>query len=306
MNLPTFLIVGAIKCGTTSLYEYLRQHPEVFMPRRKEPNFFAGASHGNRVTEAEYRALFARATQARAAGEASVAYLYDPGSSQRIYEYLGPETRIVIMLRNPVDMMYALWGHMVRAGGEKLPFLEALEAEPARMQDDLFRSTRIGWLYNYAYADRARYAPQVERYLKRFGPDMVSISIFEEFFSDASHSFKGLCRFLGVADTFVPSFRKFNPTGPVISMALQDALQQRRLWKEPLKRLMSTHVRRWLKTKIYKLNRTHRVALPPLPAETRAKLWERFEPEVLELEQLLGRSLRDAWCKTERPSRDSE
>lgn len=122
MKLPTFLIVGAAKCGTTSLYEYLRQHPEVFMPRRKEPNFFAGPSHGNRTTEAEYRALFADATSAKAVGEASVAYLYDPGSPRRIFEYLGPETRIVIMLRNPVDMVHALWGHMVRAGGEKLSF----------------------------------------------------------------------------------------------------------------------------------------------------------------------------------------
>lgn len=297
MALPNFLIVGAVKCGTTSLYQYLNQHPDVFMSERKEPNFFTGPTHGNRVTEAEYHALFEPGASHKARGEASVAYLYDPVSPEAIHRTLGPDTRIVISIRNPVDAAYSLWGHMVRAGGEKLPFQEALAAEPARLEDEAFRKSKVGWLYSFAYADRARFAPQVERYLTRFGPDRVKVYVFEEFFRAPREHFADLCRFLGIDDAFVPEFRVYNPTGPVLSTTLRDLLHEYRPWKAPFKLLLPVRARKWIRTRVYWLNRRDDVKLPALAPEVRAQVWALFEADVARLEQLLGRNLRDVWLR---------
>lgn len=294
MTPPSFLIVGAAKCGTTSLYEYLRRHPEVFMPARKEPHFFlTDPSHRHKATEAEYWTLFADVGDARAVGEASTNYLYDAGTPDRILETLGPGTRIVISLRNPVDMAYALWGDMVRAGGEKLPFPEALDAWRAREHDPRFRREHIGWLYNYSYVDRARYAAQVERYLKRF--EHVRVYLFEEFFASPERWFPDLCRFLGVSDDFVPEFRRHNRTGPVRSTRLRDALNNARAWKGPLKAVTPTWSRRWLKEALNRLNNRQDASLPPLPDDLRARVWGLFEADVEALERLLGRSVHDRW-----------
>ena len=106
---------------------------------------------------------------------------------------------------------------------------------------------------------------------------------------------RDLYRFLVVSSMFKSDFKKHNPTGPVLSMALQDSLQQKRQWKEPIKLVVPHRIRRWIKQKIYRMNRADGVPLPRLPDETRMKLWARFESEVILLEQLLGRSLRNVW-----------
>jgi hypothetical protein len=303
MALPNFVIVGAAKCGTTSLYQYLKPHPEVFMSKRKEPNFFVGdPGHRNKVTEEEYKALFAAVTIEKAVGEASVAYLYDRSAPQGIYDYLGAKTKIIVLLRNPVDMAYALWGHMVRAGGEKLPFADALQAESQRIQDETFRRDAIGWVYSYAYSDRARYAQQVERYVWRFGVSQVRVYVFEEFFHDALLYYRDVCRLLGVREDFTPEVKIYNPTGPVISTFLQDVVNVRKPWKEPIKLVVPKAARKWLKTRIYWLNRWNHIPLPKLSPRERETAWQLFGEDIGRLEQLLGRNLLSVWRKEGGPS----
>src|SRR5687767_1010670 len=105
MHKPNFFIVGAPKCGTTSLYEYIRVHPEVFMPDRKEPAFFCSDFYKpRRMKEEEYLSLFREAGSAKWIGEASTWYLYSDKAREGIKAFC-PDARIIIMLRNPVDMM---------------------------------------------------------------------------------------------------------------------------------------------------------------------------------------------------------
>ena len=109
-NKPDFFIVGAPKCGTTALYTYLKQHPEIFMSPQKEPQFFANDVLGDRrhtCTWAEYLSCFAAARGAKRIGEASVAYLGSPCAPKQI-KMFNPAAKIIIMLRNPVDMMHSL------------------------------------------------------------------------------------------------------------------------------------------------------------------------------------------------------
>lgn len=290
MRKPNFLIVGAAKSGTTSLFEYLRGHPDVFMPDIKEASYFAGNGGRN---EAEYLELFRKAGAVRAVGEASVSYLYPSGTAAAIHDSLGPSTRIVIVLRNPIDVAYSLWGHMVREGSEWLSFRGALEAEESRLTDPAFRCDAKTWLFNFAYVDRARYARQVAAYLRTFGRAQVRVLIFEEFFADVAPAFADLCRFLDVSPTYLPEFQVFNQSGVVRSRRLQRFLGKPSRYKDFFSALTPHWLRQklkaWLKALNYKKQR-----LPALSSAERERLWRSFEPDVAELEVLLGRRL-DCW-----------
>ncbi len=132
---PDFFIVGAPKCGTTTLYAYLSGHPEVFMPAVKEPNYFLEGPAQLGLDEPSYLALFRDAGSADRAGEATPMYLYCESSPAKIKAF-NPDAQIIIMLRNPVDFMFSLHNHQLQAmHGEDLPrFEEALAAEPERRQ----------------------------------------------------------------------------------------------------------------------------------------------------------------------------
>src|SRR5690606_36811858 len=125
-----FIIVGAAKDGTTSLYYYLSQHPEVFLPEDKEPHFFAPAKWcGHPVPARErYESLFDGAAGFKAVGEASTGYLYYRESPGMIHRLI-PRCRIVAILRNPVDRAFSGWRHEVREGLETATFEEALAEE---------------------------------------------------------------------------------------------------------------------------------------------------------------------------------
>ena len=289
MRKPNFLIVGAAKSGTTSLFQYLRGHPDVFMPELKEASYFAG---GGIRTEAEYLGLFQRAETERAVGEASGAYLYPPTTAAAIRELLGPTVRIVIILRNPIDMAYSLWGHMVRAGGEDLAFFDAVRAEEGRMADPEFHRLAKGWSYNFAYVRRARYAQQVARYLSTFQSG-VRVLVFEEFFADVSTGFSELCRFLEVATDYRPIFHAFNRSGVVRSALLRRILDEPTPWKDVVKALTPDVPRLKIKAWLSEINHQDR-GLPPLTPAERERLWRLFAPDVAELATLLGRPL-DCW-----------
>lgn len=290
MRKPNFLIVGAAKSGTTSLFQYLRGHPDVFMPDIKEASYFAG---GGIPTESDYLSLFRQAGTKRAIGEASGAYLYPPETAAAVRAMLGPTGRIVIILRNPIDMAYSLWGHMRREGNEPLSFTDALKAEKSRMADPDFHRLAKSWSYNFAYLDRARYAQQVSRYLNVFDRHHVHIVLFEEFFTDAQAGFADLCRFLEIATDYRPAFQRYNQSSVIRSQFLHHVLEEQRPWKNVLKALTPLGPRLKLKAWLQEVNQRPQ-RLPPLSRAERERLWQVFAPDVAELERLLDRRL-DCW-----------
>jgi hypothetical protein len=290
---PDFLIVGAARSGTTSLYRYLRQHPDVFLPDFKEPDFFVTEESARGVrTLAEYERLFRGATQ-KAIGEASVGYLPDPGAARRIRETLGPGTRIVALLRDPVEAAWSLWNHTVRTAGETLSFAEALAAEPGRLSGEIPVPPGGAPPRTYAYLERVRYAPQVRRFLDEFGPARVHVAIHEEFFADPAPAYAAVCRFLGVDDGHRPSFDVHNPARAPRWHWLADVLGRRSAWKAPLK-ILPAGVRDRIRHRIDSWNLSTR---PParLRPEVREELRRVLDPDVRELERVLGRSLREVW-----------
>jgi len=295
LNKPNFLIVGAAKCGTTSLFEYIRQHPDIYMPACKEVSYFSGRNEENDMSLEEYLTFFSPAMQQKRIGEASGAYLYPKDTPKKIAHTLGTDIKIIMILRNPIEMAHALWGQNKRDGHENLSFFEAVEQENRRLHDNAFKQEIRIWLYQYAYIDRALYAPQVTRYIDTFGRENVKVYIFEKFFKDIEKSLTDLYNFLEVDPEFkIPHYKKYNVAGKVRSKILRRFYSKEHILTDPVRKLVSTPLRRAIIGWLYKIN-SQPVTRKPLPPDTRAQIHQRFMISIHSLESLIGTNLTTIW-----------
>lgn len=193
---PNFFIVGVAKGGTTSLYTYLKQHPQIYMSPMKEPHYFSqvGARYGKQnfvdvvSNEAEYLTLFRGAGGHPAVGEASTSYLGFEDTAEKIYERL-PEARIIILLRDPIDRAYSHYLMDVRQRGQKLSFYDAVVKEQ--------QEPEFGWGKDW-HRYTEFYYPKVNRYLDVFGPGRVLILLTESLRRNPSETVTETVRFLGL------------------------------------------------------------------------------------------------------------
>ena len=276
---PDFFIVGAPRCGTTFMYEYLDRHPAVFMSRIKEPQHFAtdldSGSYLDSVSfmrdRSVYLDLFKEAREDQIVGEASTWYLYSKDAARNI-KSVNPEARIIIMLRDPAEMLYSLHGRRLYGGSENLPnFADALAAEDDRKHGLRIppKARNITALF---YREVARYGEQVDRYLSLFGRAQVHIVIFEEFRADPVAAYRATLEFLGVDRDFVPRIDVVN------------AGAARRSWR--LQQLLLTPL----------VVRVARLILPPPVRPAVGRVWDRINsrPEKrLPLDRTLAAQIRE-------------
>lgn len=219
---PNLFLVGAPKCGTTSLYEYLRRHPQIFFPfndddyaRVKEPNHFCpeleilekDAIKGRE----DYLDLYRGSERARWRGDASTNYLFSKTAPERIKQFC-PDARILIMLRPPVDMMHSYHNELVRHQHEDIvDFHEALRASEDR-RNGLRIPECTGVPKCLDYFAISRFAVQVERYYHVFGKDTVKVVLLEDMVADPAATFRDILSFLDVDMSFQPEFRVHNET----------------------------------------------------------------------------------------------
>lgn len=210
---PNFFIVGASRSGTTSLANYLGQHPEVYISPVKEPCYFI-SDYGLKDHDG-YMSLFMKAGNAKAVGEASTGYLYDPEAAPAIHKEF-PKSKIIIILRNPVVMAFSLWRYMTVNGSESKSFKEAVtDEERAYRKTEQFKNSCAGWSWwaNYLYIERALYFNQVKRYINIFGREQVGIYLFENFMRSPVKLCQDIFNFLGVGTAFIPEIEVLNESG---------------------------------------------------------------------------------------------
>lgn len=298
MSLPTFLVIGAAKSGTTALYSYLGQHPDVYVPALQEPSWFSfdgqtleftapdGAEPAlNRsITERSiYEELFADAAPGQARGDVSPAYLYWPGTAEKARSEV-PEARVLAILRNPVDRAYSAFMHARREGREPLAdFRSALEAEPERI------SRNCGFIWRYR--DLGRYPIQVRRWLDQFPPDQIMFGTYDEFSADPV----GFCRraqaFIGVDDGFTPRTDvRYNVSGVPRSRTAYRLLGSGSWPSRALRRIAPASARQTLK-RIQARTRSRLMQRVPIDPELRAELVAAWRPEVEELSALVDLDL---------------
>lgn len=296
MAFPHFLVLGAAKSGTVSLYHYLRQHPHIFMCPINEPNFFAldgldtrnyFQGPGDRATlqkhcihdRPAYEALFADASPAQTLGESSPLYLYSPHAPQRIQHYV-PDARLIVLLRHPTDRAFANFRHYRIAGIEPLPtFQQALAAEPARLA--------AGWgpWPFWAYRHAGNYADQLQRYLDRFPRHQLLICFYEELRADPIALLQKIYHFVGVDAGFIPdtSIRHNIGRRPRIT-PLHHLMTRPNPLKRTLKRILPAPLRRTLAATLHRLNQ-EKQALPP---HLRHDLTRSYHPQIEQLQELSG------------------
>lgn len=302
MTMPNFFIIGAQKAGTTSLYHYLSQHPQIFMSPKKEPFFFnheidakgqvvreafggPGPPHVKFANIGEYCALFRGVSGEKAIGEASVLYIYAPGTAERIKRYV-PEAKVIALLRNPADRAYSAFLHAVRIGREPLTdFAQALREEEDRIRDN--------WHYVFHYRTRGLYHAQIERYYEVFGTEKVGVWLYEDLTNDPVGVVQSAFRFLGVDYAFTPDVStKHNPARVPKSQAARSMIRFMNTTLPFVGKVFPpvSEKARQLVTSLTLIEAA------PMDPETRRGLIEGYREDVLKLQELIGRDL-SVWLR---------
>ena len=302
MQRPNFFIVGGVKCGTTSLYEYLRQHPQVFMPDIKEPIYFGqdltlnlDLCTRNTIHHWDnYLALFDKAVEHPRIGEATVWYLYSETAAAEIYEY-DPTAKIIIMVRNPVDVMYSLHGELLWDCNEDiLEFGEALAAQDDRRQGLRIPSTAY-FPQTLQYDRVVAFSEQIQRYFDAFGRDAICVEVFDDFVADTAAAYRRIAEYLEIDQNFHPELKRFNESKPTQLRQLNRFFAKRPGLRRAINRVLPLPLFRKIRSGISRAfssgDRT--TSLDP---QLRRELQERMRPEVEKLSDLLGRDLTD-WCR---------
>lgn len=202
---PDFLIIGAQKAGTTSLYNCLKQHPDVLPARKKEIHYF---SQFYRKGLPWYLEHFPLRQDRQLSGEASPFYLFHPQSARRIAETY-PHIKIIILLRDPVERAISHYHQQYRRGHEKLSMLEAFQQEPKRINkawEKLLRDeqTSASKLQQCSYLKRGEYLPQLLRYEACFPKQQIYLLESRHFFEQPETSLGKLFQFLHISQHFMP------------------------------------------------------------------------------------------------------
>jgi hypothetical protein len=274
--LPNLVVIGGLKCGTTSLHHYLNLHPEIGMSRPKELNFFVAELNWDLGVD-WYANHFSATDPVR--GESSPHYTNAPrfaGVAERISRTLGDAATVVYMVRDPIDRMLSHYLHNV-GGGYDDRDLEAALADP-----------------DSAYVHRSLYAMQLEPYLERFGEERIEIVTREELRDEREATMRRLFAFLGVDEGFTsPQFSREWETGSgkgsggfrIMDRAVR--LPGLRALDRNFDRLPESL--RWMVERLVHDPGSGEAPKPALPDDLRARLEERFRPDVARLEAITGR-----------------
>jgi len=295
--LPDFLIVGASKSGTSSVYHYLRQHPEIFLSeKQKEGRYFSQMQNcfegpGDNTVEktiikdlASYQKLFESYSDEKAVGDISPEYLYFYEKAiPLIQEKLGVNVKIIIILRNPVDRAFSAYTHFVRDKRETLSFEEALKKEVER--------DRLNWLWAWQYANSGFYFQQVKAYLDNF--KNVRIIRYDDLLSDSAKIVAQICEFLEVSSDFdFDTSYKYNVSGEPKNQVLYKLETSRKLinfFKMFVPRSFVTRLKkRWTGEK--------QMIKSEMNPETRAELIRYFKDDILKVQELIRQDL-SSWLK---------
>lgn len=307
---PDLFIIGAPKSGTTSLYEYLVGHPQVYMSPVKEPMYFCPEITKRRLRpfvhprdEQRYLALFADARQQKHLGEATTRYLGSAMAPKLIHDFQ-PDARLVAMLRNPVDMVYALHNERMSQGNEYVEDFEgALAADDERHAGRRLPSGSPE--PDAIYRDIGRYAEQLSRWFELFERDRFHLIVFDDFVADTAGTFRRVLEFLDVDADYEPE-----------SYGAKNASHRQRRWVRRVVESMPARVakdsilpaligsnaraRLALRFRQSRLNR-RAAPRPPMKPDVRRRLEDEFMPDIARLGDMLGRDLESLWFDAAAP-----
>ena len=307
MRIPNLFIFGAPKCGTTSVAKYLGDHPNIFMSYPKEIHYFSDDLPGHQIVKTwdDYLDLFKSAgDNVRILGEASVFYLYSEVAAKNIYK-VQPDAKIIVMLRNPVDLVHSLHNQLLITLNEDEPDLTtAWDAQAERMAGKRIpKSCKDPKLLQYKLV--ASYAQQLNRLLKFFPEEQIKVILFDDFKLNPARIYEDILVFLDLPSDGRSNFEDYNPTGALRSkmiskiLLLDKPIYIRKLWKFIKTVTGATEktgesIGKWIEEKNF-----HHKQRKELRENERQRIAESFKEEIEELEKIINRDLTSwkEYCK---------
>jgi len=302
LEYPNFLVIGAGKSGTTSVYHYLKQHPEVFMSEVKEPNFFAleGVTKINGYTESDpegfnhypwavtnlidYKSLFNNVGHQKAVGESSTMYQYMEKAPANIKKYI-PNAKLIAIFRNPVDRLYSRYLHLARE-----------DREPTKKFEDCLIKGNIWWQKNDLIQE-GFYFTHMKRYFEDFDHDKIKIFLYEDLKDNPKKLIKEMYQFLEIDDSFEPDMTiRYNVSGKIKNRFFNQLIGQKSILKNTVATISPFLFRILKNSKQFKKSvtnlRVKNLSRPPIKEETRRRLInEVYRDEILNFQKLIGRDL---------------
>lgn len=233
-------------------------------------------------------------------GESSTNYLYSQVAAEKIYNF-NPDSKIIIVLREPAQFLYSLHSHYVKFTEENEPdFLTALALETKRQQEEALspRVSSPSYLY---YSQRVQYYQQLKRYRDRFKPEQIKVIIFEEFKSANERIFREILEFLGVESNFTPEYAAINVNKEVKFKAINNLINNP-VAKSISKNLLSQEFNDFVRDNIVEKLLWHQAPKATMPEEIKLQLKQQYQPEVAKISDLLQLDLLSKWGYNNLPS----
>ena len=300
-KLPNFLIVGAAKCGTSSLHNYLNQHPDIFMPtftdeglKVKEPRFLIKEKVKERLPKGvwnyeDYKSLFDNVTNEIAIGESTVLYLYYYNEAiKNIKKYLGEDVKIIIMLRNPIDRAYSAYSFSSRTHQENQDFKEALMNAQRRFDKDNTLSPMI------LYKELGLYYKMVKAYMESFKD--VHIVLYDDFILQTDLEVRKVFDFLNITITNDINTNKVINSGGKKwdSRVMKNLLMGEGGIKKILRIFLSKRVRVNIKKRLINISTSK---ADKINKSIKKELLDYYQKDIQLLEKLINKDL-SKWIRT--------
>ena len=286
MSLPNFMCIGASKSGTTSLYDILKQHSNIFLPTFKEPHFFDISpvyEHGISWYDKTY---FSGVKKEKCIGDFTPTYLFDKYAPERILSSLGKNVKFIIILRNPVDRAYSHYLHSKRDLHEHLSFEDALKKK-------VYENNNYLTYLRTSYVEQGKYADMLQRYFALFSKDNFLILHFEEDFVAArEETMVKVFKFLKLKEEDIDFNIRSNKASKAKFIWLKSLMQKTGWWRQIIKYIFpSLKIRQIIKNRIQRLNITP-FTPPKLSDEERKNIINHyFCKDIKTVEGLLGREM---------------
>lgn len=296
MTLPNFIIIGATKSGTTSVFRYLAQHPDVYLPFFKEPHYFAfeGLSMDFEGPYSKklpfcttldcYEAMFENVTDQQAIGEGSAMYLYLHEQAAPRIKACIPNVRLIVLLRQPAERAYSNFMHMIRETRETCDSLdEALAVEEQRIKDN--------WFPFYHYRAQGFYSQQLQTYFDLFDRDQIRIYLHDDLKADTPAVMADLYDFLEIEPIeTLDTSEKHNQSGRhknALIRSVHSFLVKPNPIKAPFRMLIPKRSRRILADLI----RKYGIEKEEMSPESYNHLCDIYHDDILRTEDMIQRDL---------------
>lgn len=294
-RLPNFFVIGVSKSGTTSLYEILEQHPQVYLSTVKEPAFFSNDERYEKGLDWYLETQFPKAQGFPARGELTPRYLYWGSKvAPRIKEVCGDAPRFIAIFREPVSRAYSQYWQAMRLGIEDLSFEDALAAEDQRLRDNPDRFNyhgQVGWLYYRM----GLYAEQLKPYFEIFPRESFLFFLMEDLRDDFKGTVRKMFQFLQIDPSVEITELQSNAAAMPRSQSLNHLLRNPSRTKKSWSWLIPYSWRRAIWSSLNRAN-LKPFDYPPMNPATKAMLYEKYRPSIRQLESILQRDL-SHWMK---------